>query len=135
MIAQGSHYNLKRQYTIYWGLVDVRVLPTAPNAKEGLDSAVIHTIMPLPVGPPHARLYPHAHQCAVNLLKAELPALGYELKYLDEFKYYEDMQWQTDEDTQLYSTLSAKARETKKLQLGRIHFYSSSNAGEDEDEG
>ncbi len=129
-VVQGVHCNLKRQYTIFWGLVDVRVLTTAPNWKEEFDSAIVHTLLPLSVSHEHPEPIGYARQRATELLKTELPKYGYELKYLDEFKFYEDAQWQTEEAAKFYRTLSSQARETKSLQLGRIYFYSSSDRGD-----
>lgn len=130
-ISQGTHCNLKRQYTIYWGLIDVRVLPTAPNRQEQFDGAIIHALLPLSASHEHSP-FGYARQRAIELLKVELPTYGYELKYLDEFKHFEDVQWQAEEDLKFYRALASQTHATKKLQIGRIYFYSSLDA-EDED--
>ena len=126
--SAGSHVNVKRRYAIYWGLIDVKLLPSAPGWKGPSDCAVIHVLIPLSIGLADPELFRYARYSATHLLKAQLPAHGYELQYLDEFKYFEDVQWQSAEEAEFYLALSARAQETRQLQLGRIHFYTAEDA-------
>lgn len=101
---------------IRWVLVDVEVLPSASNWAQDSDRAIVHIIMPA-----------FSYRDAVRQLREELPGHGYEFRYVDEIEDFEDVEWKTSEDSEKYKALRRAAEETRQLQFGRFHFYSSTD--------